>query len=220
MRTHRVTVIVSGAAATALLHGLVLIPVIFAAHYGGSAKRTGAASLPMEAEPIQFVGWVTDAQRSPVPTSAATQLSPVPIQIADATALLPDSAIETENTSAGAGGSSDQARPPAPLYVQHMSQITERIQSQWTVPSPLPADFHCRVLIRRAPESTPEVEIEQCDADPSLRGSLLQAIDRAAPLPPLEVGGRGPGDIRLEFAAFAASAGGRRTSVEPGAAGR
>lgn len=219
MRSNRVPVSVLGVAATLVLHAVLLLPVLVAAPGGG--KQIPEPRSAVDAESIQFVGWVAVADGSPILANTPVSLRQVGLEIPEIGSLVPSE----DPGSLGDGPpppsrSSSDTMGAAPLYVQRMSQITQRIQREWNVPRGISGDFHCRVLIHRTHESVSEVELEQCDADQALRGSLLRAIDQAAPLPPLDVSSRGPGDIRLEFAAFAADGGGRRTSVEPGAVNR
>ena len=101
-----------------------------------------------------------------------------------------------------------------------MGALTARIQSLWTLPrGSLGVDFHCRVRIRQGDAGkVDEVEFESCDDVGPLRSSLIRAIERAAPLPPLTESSGTAADITLHFAAYAATTGGSRTVVEPGAA--
>jgi hypothetical protein len=176
------------------VHGFLFVPLLLG-HSAGKVSP-GASSLT----------WVAVAEPAGV---VHDELSPV-VHLQSRPVEIPTSEIDL--------GSVDADAPPARVW--RMGAITARIQNAWTFPrAALASDFNCRVRIRQGDAgSVEEVEFESCDDIEALRASLIRAIERAAPLPLLDDDHRMGTDIRLHFAAYAASPGGRHTVVEPGAA--
>jgi hypothetical protein len=190
------------------LHGLLFAPLVLGGAGAGRGDRTGGGSSIVAGSPSLTL---VDVAVAPVDVHGESISPP---HLLSPTVEVP------------AVGSMDLESPEEPkdaavAYAWRMGALTARIQSLWTLPrGSLDVDFHCRVRIRQGDAgAVDEVEFESCDDAGALRSSLVRAIERAAPLPPLsESRGAGGADITLHFAAYAATTGGSRTVVEPGAA--
>jgi hypothetical protein len=197
------------AALTVVVHVLLLVPLVGGDGQGGVGRSAhGGATLAwIILEPAQ--PRVLAKQRLPQPQLGAVQ--------ANSPAELPASRFEI--TNGDEIDASESSRTPP--FVRRLGELTARIQGAWLVPpGAVNDDFHCRVRIRQdIGGAVRDVTFDACDDNAVLRASLLRAIRTAGPLPALGAAASAADQgVTLEFAAFANLLGGRRTSVEPGAA--
>jgi hypothetical protein len=200
---------------TVLLHGLALATVL---HSSRPGKTDGDV-----AQVATRATWITpldtsNAQPPPQPLlSDAALASPQDDAAMEALRAIAVPELDPAIVNAGASTPDQTAGNSMPAEIRYMGEVTARIQRVWNVPAAA-RDQHC--LVRIEVGSSGEVRtltVQACDAEPALQASIEQAIRRAAPLPPRVQGETAPGDLTLEFAAFAAAEG-RRSSVQPAGA--
>lgn len=143
-------------------------------------------------------------------TELVTHPAPPPVELASASIEIGEPRIDLRTPE-------DDAVPP---YVRYIGQITARVQRLWTVPAARArAEFHCRAHIQRGPAGeVVDLTLQPCDDDATLKASVLEAIRLATPLPtrPDPETSASAEILTLDFSVFAANAGGRSSSVQPG----
>lgn len=93
----------------------------------------------------------------------------------------PDSADQDSATAEAAGDQAGRAM----LFGRYMQQIKARIERAWEYPSlRFKGKFQCKVQIAQGQHGDiKEVTLQRCNGDSTWQTSLVQAIQRASPLP-------------------------------------
>jgi hypothetical protein len=200
-RSRRVTVVgILGAAATALLHSMLIV----AALWGGGMPRfpdqpdaigAGANQGTPEGDSgerrmvVRLLEEIISQDPPPTPDAyLAEQVSnALKLEITGPDALpLPPLVIQEDGIPADSTDAELIARTK--MVGIYESQIRARIERAWTLPDGLPKeqDFSCRALIRQHRDgriSEVELPYEKCDSSPAARQSVVNAIFTASPLP-------------------------------------
>ena len=180
---------------TLAVHVLLLAPLV---------TRTREVRMPAPGSSMVLIS-LDDT--SELVTHPAPSLPPV--ELAAAAIEIPEPRIDLQNPD-------DDAVPPP--YVLYIGQVTARVQRLWTVPvARAGAELHCRARIQRGPAGeVVDLTLQPCDDDATLKASVREAIHLAAPLPTRPDPEASAEILTLDFSVFAANAGGRRSSVQPG----
>jgi TonB C terminal len=88
---------------------------------------------------------------------------------------------------------------PADEVLKWREAVRQAVERRWVKPNGVGVNSSCRVmLIQNSNGGVLGVRVLQCDADDSIRTSLLAAIFHASPLPPLP-SGQSVTDAEVEF---------------------
>jgi len=185
-RRRRLPIALLGIAASVLLHGLLLVPLMS----GASARKQDLRASP-ESMALIFVEAestgpaLEDSIDAPDLRLAAT--SPPPAAVAVGEIAFP-SAIGGDDGTTGPAASEASAADPGQvaMFGRYLGQIDARVQRAWirprtSIPSSL---FECRVRITQDHSGQVlEIELVRCNGDISWQTSLVHAIQGASPLP-------------------------------------
>ena len=214
---------------TIVVHGIILSPLVITDHdrdTRGPLTRNSVSNV-MNAGSGEFVSTVIfladqsananrqpDAIHSPSITVAQNQNAAVVLQ-----KMIEDLHLEISGDEDMRQSLSSPIDPAerAISFARYMGEVTSRIERSWTLPStPLETGFHCRVQIRRDEVGmVKEVTLQHCDAEPEIRMSVVQAIQKASPLPLLPGVSAFSEALTLDFQAAPGPIRERRTSVQP-----
>lgn len=199
---------------TVLLHGLVFVTLLHRTREDpthGDIARVATRTISMTLDAV--------AAEPPPPLPIDSVLMAIDdVATMEALRAITIPPADLPATMDAAAPDPDQAGNTMPAEIRYMGEVTARIQRAWAAPVAA-REQHCLVRIELG--SAGEVRaltVQACDAEPSLQASIMDAIRRAAPLPPRVQGETSPGDLTLDFAAFAVASGGRSSSVQPAAA--
>jgi len=214
---------------TIVVHGIILSPLVITDHARGTRgplTRNSAIKV-MNAGSGEFVSTVifladqtANANRQPDAIhSLSNAVAHSQNQIVDVQKMAEALHLEItgdEDVRQSLNSSIDPAER-AITFVRYMGEVTSRIERSWTLPStPLETGFHCRVQIRRDEVGmVKEVTLQHCDAEPEIRMSVVQAIQKASPLPLLPGVSAFSEALTLDFQAAPGPIRERRTSVQP-----
>jgi TonB-like protein len=194
------TIPFTGALASALLHALLLAPVLLGttAHKTPLAPQQGtmstvAGSSEESAMTVIFIQefWpgakpgATTAELASLLSASGAILSPVVAPNAGPPpALVQSDDSENDQHATNTTGESEPGR--ALMAGRYIGQITARVQRAWIRPrTPLPSDlFACRVrIVQDRSGDVMEIELARCNGDVRWQTSLVAAIQSASPLP-------------------------------------
>jgi len=190
-----------GAAASLLLHLLLITPVLLGAashqvrpHHEGSGSSARAVTDDL-AIIVSFIDdRDTTTKEGPIPRvaplsmpSGRSLLMPVAapdIPLPRLVALSDKEADEQDASPVAVSGAVEPGR--ALMFGRYIGQITARVDRAWLRPRmPLASGrFECRArIVQDKDGSVREIELEDCPGDPSWQLSLVRAIQTASPLP-------------------------------------
>src|SRR5687767_7782514 len=188
-------------AATLLLHGLFLQPMLLGSHASKRPipEQSGPGSIAVSSDDGNYMTLVMVNLPSDSDSHVTESLSSVgaaevdlPIQVAsdNPAPLLAPEQFEQEEASEEAAHTAGDPAIQSLLFGRYTSQIDARIQRAWRKPrSPVnersPGDaFECQVRIAQdAAGNVTEIELMQCEGTTEWQMSLVRAIQRASPLP-------------------------------------
>ena len=203
------------AAATLLLHTLLLMPVLLGSSVHGEGG-TGNRS--------QSLAGMTLITLSGISVDTATVSAKLPPTTAPNRAVAEVVSIDPLQQISAAAGDTDHSRPEPPpealLFARYMGQVTSRLQAAWhPAPALVNGVYHCRIHLTQDADGVIEgVELLQCGQDLGLLQTLQNALDKAAPLPAHPGQGTGNFELMLEFVAEINAAGILQTRVIPAGA--
>jgi TonB C terminal len=187
---------VAGVAASVLLHGLLLTPLLWGGHHHARPMPNdeGASASPHDAKSLEsmMVVFMEDSAAIHDPSESEDALThfllpePPILPIARPRVSVEALALNQElDDDAPSEANGDQAGR-ALLYGRYMGQVSARITRAWLRPRTAPAGgaFACRVQITQDKQRiVQEVTLQQCTSDPKWQVSLVRAINAASPLP-------------------------------------
>lgn len=197
----RLGVGLAGLLASAVIHAVLIQAVVWST--GGSAPAArvheglGANAFGAADEAITTLFFIEDSSASAAREDSLEELASAGkiLQSLHVTVLSPDPSIdsalrnsksdeeapETEQQSAG------EREARAALFGRYVGQIQARVERAWSRPRTPVGDegsFDCRVQVVQGPRGdVQEITLQRCNGSARWQQSLVQAIERASPLP-------------------------------------
>jgi TonB C terminal len=191
----RTILTVAGAAASLLLHGLLVTPLLWGSYrhsphippfQGASASRETVNSTEMaliifsDSDAIHDLS-SPDDQQTPVLMPPQIQLAAIGRPSIPTPEAVPDDANDGQAAEAQGDGGGH-----AMMFGRYVGQISARVERAWIRPrsSPGSGAFECRVQITQDRRGkVEEIALQECNDDLRWQASLVQAIQSASPFP-------------------------------------